>query len=139
MGVLCVVSWVHSGSNASAGPQIMFAQSQNAPSRVSKVRPEPCMYGVCTVYLAGESPNIRSFTVCIYIHGSGRPYADVVAAPTSTSGLSDVNKRQRKLRFDRLSVRLFGQTAKSKEILRFNRLSVRLFGQTKVVAVMIYR
>jgi hypothetical protein len=53
--------------------------------------------------------------------------------------LSDVNKRQRKLRFDRLSVRLFGQTAKSKEILRFNRLSVRLFGQTKVVAVMIYR
>jgi hypothetical protein len=31
------------------------------------------IYGVYTVILAGESPNIRSYTVCIY--GFGQPYA----------------------------------------------------------------
>jgi hypothetical protein len=30
------------------------------------------MYGVYTVFLAGRSPNIRSYTVHIY--GSGQPY-----------------------------------------------------------------
>jgi len=31
------------------------------------------IYGVCTVFLAGKSPNIRSYTA--YIYGSGQPYA----------------------------------------------------------------
>jgi len=30
------------------------------------------IYGVYTVFLAGKSPYIRSYTVCIY--GSGQPY-----------------------------------------------------------------
>ena len=30
------------------------------------------VYGVCMVFLAGKSPNIRSYTVIIY--GSGQPY-----------------------------------------------------------------
>jgi len=30
------------------------------------------MYGVYTVFLAGKSPNIQSYTV--YIYGSGQPY-----------------------------------------------------------------
>jgi len=30
------------------------------------------MHGVCTVFLARKSPNIRSYTV--YIYGSGQPY-----------------------------------------------------------------
>jgi len=30
------------------------------------------IYTVCTVFLAGKSPNIRSYTV--YIYGSGQPY-----------------------------------------------------------------
>ena len=34
--------------------------------------PEPYIYGVYTVFLAGESPNIRSYTV--YIYGFGQPY-----------------------------------------------------------------
>jgi len=34
--------------------------------------PEPYIYGVYTVYLAGNSPYIRSYTV--YIYGSGQPY-----------------------------------------------------------------
>jgi hypothetical protein len=34
--------------------------------------PEPYIYGVYTVVLAGKSPNIRSYTV--YIYGSGQPY-----------------------------------------------------------------
>jgi len=34
-------------------------------------RPEPYIYGVYTVLLAGKSPNIRSYTVCIY--SSGQP------------------------------------------------------------------
>jgi len=31
------------------------------------------VYGVYTVFLAGKSPYIRSYTVCIY--GSGQPYS----------------------------------------------------------------
>jgi hypothetical protein len=31
--------------------------------------PEPYMYGVYTVFLAGKSPNIRSYTVQIYVSG----------------------------------------------------------------------
>jgi len=34
--------------------------------------PEPYMYGVCTVSMAGASTNLRSFTV--YIYGSGQPH-----------------------------------------------------------------
>ena len=34
--------------------------------------PEPYIYGAYTVFLAGKSPNIRSYTVCMY--GSGQPY-----------------------------------------------------------------
>ena len=34
--------------------------------------PEPYMYGVYTVFLAGKSPNIQSYTV--YIYGSGQLY-----------------------------------------------------------------
>ena len=34
--------------------------------------PGPYIYGVCTVFLAGKLPNIRSYTVHIY--GSGQPY-----------------------------------------------------------------
>jgi len=34
--------------------------------------PGPFIYGVYTVFLAGKSPNIRSYTV--YIYGSGQPY-----------------------------------------------------------------
>ena len=34
--------------------------------------PEPYIYGVYTVYLAGKSPYIRSYTV--YIYGSSQPY-----------------------------------------------------------------
>jgi len=34
--------------------------------------PEPYIYGVYTVFSAGKSPNIRSYTV--YIHTSGQPY-----------------------------------------------------------------
>jgi hypothetical protein len=34
--------------------------------------PEPYIYGVYTVFLAGKSPNIRSYTV--YIYGFGQPY-----------------------------------------------------------------
>ena len=34
--------------------------------------PEPYIYGVHTVFLAGKSPYIRSYTV--YIYGSGQPY-----------------------------------------------------------------
>ena len=34
--------------------------------------PEPYIYGVYTVFLAGKSPNIRSYTV--YTYGSGQPY-----------------------------------------------------------------
>jgi len=30
------------------------------------------IYGVCTVFLAGKSPNIRLYTV--YTFGSGQPY-----------------------------------------------------------------
>jgi hypothetical protein len=41
------------------------------------------MYGVYTVFLAGISPNIRSYTV--YIYGSGQPYvynyASIYRAP----------------------------------------------------------
>ena len=35
--------------------------------------PEPYMNGVYTVFLAGKSPDIRSFTV--YKYGSGQPYS----------------------------------------------------------------
>ena len=38
------------------------------------------IYGVHTVFLAGESPYIRSYTVCIY--GSGQPYVYVEFWPT---------------------------------------------------------
>ena len=31
------------------------------------------IYGVYTVFLAGKSPNVRSYTV--YIYGSGQPYS----------------------------------------------------------------
>jgi len=31
------------------------------------------IHGVYTIFLAGKSPNIRSYTV--YIYGSGQPYA----------------------------------------------------------------
>jgi len=34
-----------------------------------------CIYSVCTVFLAGKSPNIRSYTVHIY--GHGQPYSRV--------------------------------------------------------------
>jgi hypothetical protein len=34
--------------------------------------PESYIFGVCTVFLAGKSPNIWSYTV--YIYGSGQPY-----------------------------------------------------------------
>jgi len=34
--------------------------------------PEPYIYGVYTVYLAGKSPNIRC--IYTYIYGSGQPY-----------------------------------------------------------------
>ena len=37
------------------------------------------IYGVYTVYLAGKSPYIRSYTVCIY--GSGQPYLYSVRWP----------------------------------------------------------
>jgi hypothetical protein len=30
--------------------------------------PEPSIYGVCTVFLAGKSPNIRFWPPCIYVH-----------------------------------------------------------------------
>jgi len=36
------------------------------------------IYGVYTVILAGKSPYIRSYTVCIY--GSGQPYVYAVLA-----------------------------------------------------------
>jgi len=36
------------------------------------------IYGVCTVFLAEKSPNIRSYTV--YIYGSGQPYSCVVCS-----------------------------------------------------------
>jgi len=38
---------------------------------MTRVSPEPYIYGVYTVILAGKSPNIRSYTV--YIYGSGQP------------------------------------------------------------------
>ena len=58
----------------------------SAPNSITlKDWPEPIMhaiylglartiytYGVCTVFLAGRSPNIRSYTV--YVYGSGQPY-----------------------------------------------------------------
>ena len=34
--------------------------------------PQPYMYGVYTVFLAGKSPSIRSYTM--HTHGSGQPY-----------------------------------------------------------------
>jgi hypothetical protein len=40
---------------------------------ISRVGPEPFIYGVYTVFFAGKSPNIWSYTVHIY--GSGRPYS----------------------------------------------------------------
>ena len=39
---------------------------------ISRVGPEPFIYGVYTVFFAGKSPNIWSYTVHIY--GSGQPY-----------------------------------------------------------------
>jgi len=51
---------------------------------IGRVGPEPYIYGECTVFSAGKSPNIRSYTVYIYghirsymvyIHGSGQPYS----------------------------------------------------------------
>ena len=39
------------------------------------------IYNACTVFLAGKSPNIRSYTV--YIYGSGQPYIYVVLANRS--------------------------------------------------------
>ena len=50
----------------------------------------PYTYGVHTVFLAGKSSNIRSYTV--YIHGSGQPYTHpsplhtLVATNTRTGG-----------------------------------------------------
>jgi hypothetical protein len=35
--------------------------------------PEPYIYGVYTVFLAGKSPNIRSYTV--YTYSYGQPYS----------------------------------------------------------------
>jgi len=43
--------------------------------------PEPHIYGVHTVFLAGESPNIRSHTV--YICGSGQPYTQRIRTKES--------------------------------------------------------
>ena len=45
------------------------------------------MYGVYTVFLAGKSPNIRSYTVHIY--RSGQPYIYGSGQPLSSSILSD--------------------------------------------------
>ena len=42
------------------------------------------IYGVFTVFLAGKSPYIRSFTVCIY--GSGQPCICVKFGPGVTQG-----------------------------------------------------
>ena len=40
------------------------------------------IYGVCTVFLAGKSPYIRSYKVCIY--GSGQPYKCHMSLPSKT-------------------------------------------------------
>ena len=52
------------------------------------------MYGVYTVFLAGNSPYIRSFTVCIY--GSGQPdtYAPDARFPVLLSGAGDRSSLQ---------------------------------------------
>ena len=42
------------------------------------------IYGVYTVFLAGKSPNIRSYTVCIY--GSGQPYISGYHGATECEG-----------------------------------------------------
>ena len=49
--------------------------------------PEPHIYSVHTVFLAGKSPNIRSYTV--HIHGSGQPsvYAPCTYAHTPAAYL----------------------------------------------------
>ena len=44
-----------------------------------QVWPEPYIYGVCTVFLAGKPTNIRSYMV--YIYGSGQPYTFTVHTP----------------------------------------------------------
>jgi len=38
------------------------------------------MYGVYTVFLAGKSPNIRSYKA--YVNGSGQPYFKGIATAT---------------------------------------------------------
>jgi hypothetical protein len=60
----------------------VFEKSRVGQNHVSYI------YGVYTVFLAGKSPSIRSYTV--YIYGSGQPLKKAIAEITSVMGQESV-------------------------------------------------
>ena len=63
-------------------------------NRVGQIHIFIGIYGVYTVFWAGKSPYIRSYTVCIY--GSDQPHSFVVTQEKEQRRLESVKERERK-------------------------------------------
>jgi hypothetical protein len=62
----------HKNKSSLSLPVPMLAPISNAQVPNDWGWPEPCIYGAHTVFLAGKSSNIQSYTV--YIYSCGQPY-----------------------------------------------------------------